>query len=194
MNHGHANGRANSGSSQNGGTCRSGHLDQTDNSVLSEMGSNLALNPCELDLLPDCTDDDCVPHVPLLLVVECLAEVYLRVVSVMVSLAASVDAQPSNRSTWSGTCVYENGNDPHPHGHARENESERAKGVEDGSHRERSVRGDVPPKILRSKEEGCVGANEDANGYPASANESGGVRPNASENAISRLKNENVNG
>ena len=47
MNHGHVNGHEDSGSFRRDGTFRSGHLDQIDNSVLSETGSNLALNLCE---------------------------------------------------------------------------------------------------------------------------------------------------
>ena len=39
-----------------------------------------------------------------------------------------------------------------------------------------------------------MSVNEGANGYPASANESGRVRLNVSEGAISKLGNESVNG
>jgi len=94
-----------------------------------------------------------VPCLPLLLGVECLAETHLRVVSVMVSLAVSVDAQLSSRLTLSGTCAYEivNGNASYPQGLARENESEHVKVVEDGSDFERSAYENVLPKILRSK-------------------------------------------
>ena len=128
------NDRAGSGSLQNHGTCRSGHRDQIDNSVLSETGSNLALDSHELDPIEGCTGDDYVSHPPLLREVECSAGVYLRVVSVMERLAASPDIRPLIRLTLSGMCVNENvsasASDSHPHGSGRKNESECVKEVE----------------------------------------------------------------
>ena len=130
--------------------------------------------------------DGCVLCPPLLQEAQCLAGVYLRVVSVMERLAASVDARPSTRLTLSGTCVHGNVSvsDCHPYGSARETESERVKGVENGSDCEKLVHKDVLLKILRSKEgEGCAGVNE-----------SGSVHLNASEGVILELGNEYVNG
>lgn len=68
----------------------------------------------------------------------------LRVVSVTERLDASVDAQPSIRSTLSGMCVYENENDSLPNGNARESESERVKEAEGGGDCGWLVREDVP--------------------------------------------------
>lgn len=54
------NGREDSGSSQNDGTCRNGRLDQTDNSALWGMGLNLGLNSRELGPSTDYEGDDYV--------------------------------------------------------------------------------------------------------------------------------------
>jgi len=90
-----------------------------------------------------------------------------------------------------------NASDSHPHGSTRKKGCECVRGVEGGSDYERLLHEDAPSKkMLRSKEEeGCVNAsvNEDANGYPASANESGGARLNVSEGEILNSGNESVN-
>jgi len=100
--------------------------------------------------------DECVPRPPLLQAAEYLAEAHSRVVSVMERLVASVDARPSARLTLSGTDVHEivNASDHRPHESARENESERVRGVEIEGDYEKPIHGDVPWRTLRSKEEG----------------------------------------
>ena len=163
------NDHADSESSRNSGICRSDHLAQTDNLVLSGMVLNLVLNSRELDLLPGCM----VVSSPLPVEVVCLVEICLLVVSAMERLGASADARPLIRSTSFGTYVGE-----------KSNVNDSLLGWNGGGSESGPWR-----KVVQSKE---WYASESVNEYPAGPNERKFVGLNASGGAISGIENENM--